>query len=198
MQPRLFIHFPALAFALILSQAISSSAQSRDYLTPAEIDLVKEAQALDKRIDVFIKAAQRRMTIVTGTPASTPASNSKQAKKEAELWGDAPVGSRAELLGDIAKILDAAIDNIDDVSFHDEKSPLLPKALRKLSAAATQFITQLEPLRSQAKSEAEFGNVTDAIEKSESIIEAARKLPAVTEPEKPGKEKKPKEKPSGA
>lgn len=198
MHPRRLINFPVLAIALVLSQANSVVAQSRDYLTPAEIELVKEAQALDKRVDVFIKAVQRRLILVTGTAATTiPANNSKQAKKEAELWGEMPAGSRAELLGDIAKILDAAIDNIDDVSFHDEKSPLLPKALRKLSAAATQFITQLEPLRSQTKSEAEFGSLNEAMDNAESIVEAAKKLPAVTEPEKGAKEKKPKEKPSG-
>ena len=35
--------------------------QEREHLTPEEIDMVKDAQALDKRIDIFIKAAERRM-----------------------------------------------------------------------------------------------------------------------------------------
>jgi hypothetical protein len=38
----------------------------RDHLTQQEVDLVKEAQILDKRIDVFIKAAERRMMVITG------------------------------------------------------------------------------------------------------------------------------------
>jgi|SRR5215813_3167991 len=197
MHPKLLSTGLLTATLVLLLQATTVRAQSRDYLTPAEIDLVKEAQALDKRTDVFIRAVQRRIAVLNGTTATMRPASSKQAKKDAELWGETPTGSRAEILGDIARILDAAIDNIDDVSFHDEKSPLLPKSLRKLSAAAAQFITQLEPLRTQAKSEAEFSNLSQAIENAESIIEAAKKLPEVTEPEKGTKEKKPKEKPSG-
>src|ERR1700746_1731053 len=83
----------------------------RDHLTPQEVDLVKEAQILDKRIEVFIKAADRRLMALNGTQAA----NAKQLKKDSELWGDLPTGSHAELLGDIAGILDEAITNIDDV-----------------------------------------------------------------------------------
>jgi hypothetical protein len=199
MQTKLLLKLLLLMLVLFFCLPTSSSGQTRDYLTPAEIDLVKEAQALDKRTDVFIKAIQRRMSVLTGAPVITPVSNSKQAKKDAELWGETPSGSRAELLGDIAKILDAGIDNIDDVSFHDEKSPLLSKSLRKLAAAATQLISQLEPMKSQVKSEAEFANLSQALENAESIIVAAKKLPPPTETDKneKEKEKKPKEKPSG-
>src|SRR2546428_596685 len=98
---------------------------------------------------------------------------------------------------DVAKILDEAITNIDDVSMHDEKSPLLPKALRKLAASATQIIDQLTPLRSQAKSEEEISNMEQAVENAQSIIEAAKKLPPPAEKEKKDKTKggTPKEKP---
>ncbi len=181
---------------LLAASGYSVAAQTRDHLTPQEVDLVKDAQALDLRTGIFIKAAERRMALVTGTAASTSTSNSKQAKKDAELWGDVPKGTRAELIGDVAKILDEAITNIDDVSMHDEKSPLLPKALRKLAAAATQIIDQLTPLRSQAKSEEEIGNLEQAVENAQSIIEAAKKLPPPAEKEKKDKAKAgPKEKP---
>ncbi len=56
----------------------SAAFQAREHLTPEEIELVKDAQILDKRIDVFIKAADRRMLVLTGTTA--PAS--KQMKKD--------------------------------------------------------------------------------------------------------------------
>ncbi len=181
---------------LLAASGYSVAAQTRDHLTPQEVDLVKDAQALDLRTGIFIKAAERRMALVTGTAASTSTSNSKQAKKDAELWGDVPKGTRAELIGDVAKILDEAITNIDDVSMHDEKSPLLPKALRKLAAAATQIIDQLTPLRSQAKSEEEIGNLEQAVENAQSIIEAAKILPPPAEKEKKDKAKAgPKEKP---
>ena len=196
-----------MLISLLLLASFSATAQTRDHLTPQEVELIKDAQAVDVRINVFIKAAERRLSVLTGTPMSappgTPTGNSKQAKKdaerEAELWGETPKGTRAELLGDIAKILDEAITNIDDVSMHDEKSPLLRKAMRQLAASATQMIGRLTPLRTQTKSEAEVSNLEEALENAQSIIEAAKKLPPPTEQELNPKRKpvKPKEKPRG-
>src|SRR5215510_5069498 len=127
-------------FSLILCLGIVSQAATpqRDYLTPQEVDLIKEAQILDKRIDVFIKAAERRVLVINGGTA--PAANSKQAKKDAERWGELPTGSRAELVSDIARIVDAAIDNIDDVSMHDERNPLIGKSLRKLATSVNSIM----------------------------------------------------------
>ena len=45
----------------LLSFASPATAQTRDHLTPQEVDLVKEAQVLDKRIEIFIKAADRQV-----------------------------------------------------------------------------------------------------------------------------------------
>src|ERR1051325_2388076 len=123
----------------LLSFASPATAQTRDHLTPQEVDLVKEAQVLDKRIDIFIKAANRRLLVLNGG-AATPA-NTKQAKKDAELWGELPTGSRAELVSDIARILDEAITNIDDVSSRDERNPLIPKSLRKLAQSVNTIMT---------------------------------------------------------
>src|SRR4030095_17089654 len=106
----------------------SSGAQARSHLTPQEIELVKEAQMLDKRIDVFVHASERRLIALNGSSAA----NAKQLKKDSEKWGELPVGSRADLVGDLARILDEAITNIDAVSSRDARNPLLPKALRRL------------------------------------------------------------------
>jgi hypothetical protein len=154
--------------------------QARDYLTPKEIDLVKDAQELDKRIDVFIKAANRRLVVIKGLDANT-----KEIKKDAEFWGDLPVGTRSELVGDIARILDAAIDNIDDVSYRDEKNPALPRALRKLVGAASHISEQLKPLQSSATDEAEARNFDELMDNAETIVQAASKLsPEVVQPRK--------------
>ena len=177
---------------LFLMLSIVANAQSRDHLTPQEVELVQESQILDKRIEVFIRAIERRMLVLNGTQAS----NTKQLQKDSDKWGELPKGTRAELIGDIAKILDEAITNIDDVGFHDEKNPLLPKALRKLAAAAEQLMAQLRPIGEQAKTADEVSSVEQAAENAQSIIDAAKKLPAQVEPEKgKGKTKKPKEKP---
>ena len=171
-----------LAFSMVLfiGPILLSNAttlQKRDHLTPQEVDLVKEAQALDKRIDVFIKAAERRMMVINNSSAA----NAKQLKKDAERWGELPTGSRADLVADIAHILDEAITNIDDVSSRDERNPLIPKSLRKLAQSVNTIMAQLKPLSSQAKSDAEVASFALLDEDAQSILEAAGKLPAEVE-----------------
>src|SRR5215218_6713265 len=162
-----------LSFLLFLILPVQASLQKRDHLTPQEVDLIKEAQILDKRIDIFVKAAERRVMVVNGTAAS----NAKLLKKDAERWGELPTGSRFELVGDIARIFDEAITNIDDVSSRDERNPLIPKALRKLAQSVTSIMEQLKPLRGEAKSEAEIASLELLNEDAQSILTAASKLP---------------------
>lgn len=171
-------------FAATLAHAHAAPAPlaSREHLTELEIDRVKEAQAIDKRTEVFIKAAERRLLVITDPNAAA----SKGVKKDMELWGELPKGTRAELFGDIAKILDEAINNIDDVATRDPDSKLLPIALRKLAEASTKFITQLNPLRESAPNGPERDALESVIENAQSIIEAANKLP----PPEPTKKKK--------
>ena len=140
----------ALLFLILIGPGLVR-AQTRDHLTPQEVDLVKEAQVLDKRIDVFIRAAERRLMVINGT--GTAAANAKQLKKDSERWGELPTGSRAELVSDIARILDEAITNIDDVSARDERNPLIAKSLRKLAQAVNTIMAQLKPLSADAKSD---------------------------------------------
>ena len=162
--------FPAVLLASLFS--VTANAQ-RDHLTPQEVDLVKEAQILDKRVEVFIKAAERRLIVLNGTQAA----NSKQLKKDSELWGDLPAGSHADLLNDISGILDEAITNIDDVSARDEKNPLIPKALRRLAEAVNNIMTQVAPFRDQAKSDGEVASLESLNEEAQQILEAVKKLP---------------------
>jgi hypothetical protein len=171
----------------LLSFASPATAQTRDHLTPQEVDLVKEAQVLDKRIDVFIKAAERRILVLNGGTAT--AANTKQAKKDAERWGELPTGSRAELVSDIAKILDEAITNIDDVSARDERNPLIAKSLRRLAQAVNAIMDQLKPLATNAKGDAEIASFEQLNEDAQSILEAANKLPPEVEKEKKTKAK---------
>jgi acyl-CoA reductase-like NAD-dependent aldehyde dehydrogenase len=162
-------------FLLILSATalVANAQEHRDHLTPLEEDLVKDTQILDKRIEVFIKAADRRLLALNGTDAAA----TKQLKKDQEKWGELPTGSRAELIRDVAKILDEAITNIDDVSSRDERNPLIPKALRRLAAEANIIVEKLRPLQAQAKGEAELASFEELMENAESIMQAANKLP---------------------
>lgn len=179
-----------LTAVLVLSfSSAAQASQAREHLTPEEIDLVKDAQVLDKRIDVFIKAADRRMLALGAADTTNP----KQQKKDSETWGELPTGSRAELIGDLAGIFDEAITNIDDVSTRDENNPLIPKALRKLAAAATRIVAQLKPAEAQAKNEGELSSFDQLTEYAESILQAVNKLPPPVEKKEKTKPEKPKE-----
>jgi hypothetical protein len=80
-------------------------------------------------------------------------------------------------VSDIARILDEAITNIDDVSTRDERNPLIPKSLRKLAQSVTTIMAQLKPLSAEAKSDAEVASFEALNEDAQSILEAANKLP---------------------
>ena len=162
-----------IAVAICTGAVFQATAQQRDHLTPQEVDLVKEAQILDKRIDVFIKAAERRLMVISNSAGT----NAKQLKKDSERWGELPTGSRAELVSDIARILDEAITNIDDVSSRDERNPLIGKSLRKLATAVNSIMGQLKPLSAEAKSDAEVASFEMLNEDAQSILEAVNKLP---------------------
>ena len=173
---RILLIFSVTLFAA--STFIVHAAQpQRDHLTQQEVDLVKEAQILDKRIEVFIKAAERRMMVITGSASA----NAKQLKKDSERWGELPTGSRAELVSDIARIFDEAITNIDDVSTRDERNPLIGKSLRKLAQAVNSIMGQLKPLSAEAKTDAEIASFELLNEDAQSILEAVNKLPPEVE-----------------
>ncbi len=173
----------ALGVLLLPAPSARSQTNNRDHLTPQESDLVRDNQELDKRIDVFIRAIERRFAVINGASdvgvAAGNAAAAKKAKKEKETedWGEPPKGTRAELLGDIAGLLDEAITNIDNVSLRDPKNPLIGRSVHKLAAAAKGFTAQLEAMRSQTKDADELAATERALENSQEIVEAAKNAP---------------------
>lgn len=161
-----------LLTALIGLSPVTAQIKKREHLTAQEVELVRDAQQLDTRLGVFIKATERRLQVLSG---EAPA---KVSQKEAEAWGEPPKGTRAELLYDIAHILDEAIENVDDASQRGKQSAVLPKALRKLSEASTRFLAQLQPLRESTHDRDEREQLEVAVENLQQIIAAAKKLPA--------------------
>ena len=158
-----------ILLALFFCSAHHARAQ-REHLTPEEIEQVRDNQALDKRMGVFVKAVERRVLAI-----SNPQTAEKQSAKDTEKVGVLD-GTRAQMLSDIAGILDEAITNIEDASIHSEKSPLIPKALRKLAEAPSRFLPQLTALRDSIEDERERDALERAIESLQQIAEAAGKL----------------------
>lgn len=159
----------------------------RDHLTPQEADLVRDEQELDKRTELFIKAADRRFAVLNGTPITMPKKKTKEG--EPEDWGEPPKGTRTELLSDIGGILDEAIDNIDNVSTRDPKNPLLGTSLRKLAAAARKYGTQLGSMREQAKDADEYAAIDRALESLQQILDAEPKAASIPDPTEKKKKK---------
>lgn len=184
---RFVVRALALPITLALLLGGSAFAQTRDHLTDQETELVRYNQELDKRTDVFIRAIELRFAIINGQVAPTAP---KKSDKEEPDWGAPPKGTRAELLGDIAGILDEAITNIDDVSRRDEKNPLVARSLRKLTAATNGYLNQLNALQTQAKDPDELAAIARIQDYASQIVEVGNKLPAPA-PDSGKKKKKP-------
>lgn len=146
-------------------------AQRRDNLTDKEIELVRDAQQIDLRMKIFVKAIDRRLLVV-----NNDASQAKQIEKDIDTWGELPTGTRGELFGDIARILDEAISKIDDVAVHDAKSDFFPSAVHILADGARKFLPELQTQLAKAADEKEKGAILNAVEYCNQIIEASAKV----------------------
>jgi hypothetical protein len=188
----LFKHsFLLLVGAVIGATALASSdpAQRRDYMTDDEIELVRDAQDIDLRIDVLIKMIDRRFAVLKVNVGGAAIPN-----KEADKWGPAPTGSRTDLLDDIRKLLDKAIDDVDNVAMHPVKFDIdktrsekqkkkdenrFPGSVRNLAAAAKRYQPGLKSLLDSSTDEKDRGVIMGSLESCDEIIEAATtKLPA--------------------
>lgn len=189
--PGYLIFFLSL-FTIHFSLSTAASAQ-RDYLSDQEIEVIREAQEIDKRIAVLTQIIDRRFAALTIDVGA-----SKIPIKGSDDWGAPPQGTRFEMLFDIKRILQKAIDDIDSIAERpdsailpdkDEKRPktyaeLFPKAVHILAAAATRYRPALKAELDRAKTGAETGSILDSLDHCEQIIAAAAKLPAETSKKK--------------
>ena len=167
-------------FCIALLFSFSASAQRRDHLTETETELVREFQEIDTRTEVFIKAIDRRFLVLNAVNVG----GDKQFKKDSEKWGELPTGTRRELLLDIERILQEAIDNIDQVAERNIKSELFPKSVHTLADAAGKFLPQLKSQLDKTNTDMEKGAILGSIEFCNQIIEASAKVPKVVKEEK--------------
>ena len=166
----------------------AAPAQSRDYLTSEEIELIRDAQQIDLRINVLTRAIDRRFQVLKiGTNAPPP------PKKDPGEWGNLPTGTRTELLSDIDHILQKAIDDIDNLSERPDsmvvdpddpdakKHPktyaaLFPKAVKALAAAAERYQPALKAELDKTTDEHEKGLILGSLDKCAEITAAVAKL----------------------
>lgn len=183
---------------MIAASAQYGYSQRRDFLTDKEIDLVRESQDIDARIDVLTKMIDRRFILLNMDTGGW------DGKKHAEQFGDPPTGTRLDLLFDIKRLLQKAIDDIDNLAERPQSAAIRddseykearkdPKrfgiAVRALGAAANRYVDPLRKLYDTAGSEKELGVISDSLNSCELIIESLNQLPPDAEPNKKKKKK---------
>lgn len=156
----------AVIVSIFLCAPCLAQSQKRDHLTEHEADHVRNFQEIDKRMEIFAKAAERRLLALTNP-------NATQKKKEEEIWGPLPTGSKLELLQDYKRILEEAEEKLDDWYNRAGKDNLLPKALSKLKEAVTKQIAQLRALAPQLTDTKEQRALLEAIEEAETVTKAS-------------------------
>lgn len=172
----------ALVSLIFIASAFTSSAtaQRRDFMNDQEIELVRDNQDIDLRMNVLTMMIDRRFSSI-----GIDAGGWKPGQKDSAKWGEAPKGTRLELLTDIKKLLQKAVDDIDDVAMHNENTltqnkkegMLFPKAVRALSTAAARYEVALKLAIDKTTDEKEKGPILDSQEFCRQIIEASSKLP---------------------
>jgi|CXWL01.1.fsa_nt_gi hypothetical protein len=168
---------------------VTANAQ-RDYFTAEEIEIIRYEQEIDQRIDVLVHAIDRRFAVLK-IEVNAP----KRPKKD-ETWGELPTGTRNQLLYDIKRILQKAIDDIDSLAerpdsaviFVDPADPkerrskgfaeLFPKAVRSLATAAKRYGPVLKAELDKNNEMSEKGSILDSLEMCDEIIASVAKLPA--------------------
>ena len=181
-----------LTVVLLGLVSVTSAQSRRDYMTDAEIELVRDAQDIDLRIDVLIKMIDRRFTAL-----GVEVGGAKVPDKETSLWGQAPTGSRTEMLDDIRKLLDKAIDDIDNVAAHPVKYDVepnrsekqkkkdeqrFPSSMKHLAESAKRYQPALKSLIVKSTDEKEKGLIMASLEACDEVIAATTKIPAETKP----------------
>lgn len=181
-----------LLIAVIVVLSATANAQRRDYMSDEEIELIRDAQDIDLRIDTLSTMIDRRFTAL-----GIDAGGARIKPKNADKWGPEPTGTRLQLFHDIRLLLQKAADDIDDIAGRNEISQaqnkmegkLFPKAVRSLAASAARYLPLLETAGSKSEDRMESGVLAKSIELCEQILASVTKLP----PE-PTKEEKKKQK----
>ncbi len=171
-----------IPFVLLTLNAAELRSQTRDFMTDAEIELVRENQEVDLRIDVLIRMIDRRFAalgIVTEGP--------KSQKKVPENWGPEPTGTRFQLLTDVNRLIEKAISDVDSVAGRQPEKMVAPKkgesvfnkAVKALVNAANRWqpLLKKENAAAQTAQDEKLYGITGAsVEFCDQIIEAMAKL----------------------
>jgi hypothetical protein len=147
-----------------------------DYLTEEEDDHVRQAQAPDDRVKVFMKIADRRLLAITAPPAPPSVDKKDQKKIEEEVreWGALPKLTRAELLQHYARAIAECMNKLEDAYERNPKSSALAKALAHLRDSTDKHLQTLRSLAPELKDENETSALRQAVEEAETANKGSR------------------------
>ncbi len=164
-----------LSLVVLTSIATTVSGQSagrRDSLTTNENDLVQESKSPVERVQILTKAVDRRLAALSDPNTARP----EEPADFIEKFGEFPMGSRSELLGDVVRIINEASDYLNELATREPYSRLMIKAAREFVGAAERWQPKLEAMKQKVRGE-ETNLLNEALEKVQEIIESGRKLP---------------------
>lgn len=173
MTRKTYLFFLLLIVSLISTISASAQGERRNNLTDEEDELVREAQEIDKRMEIFVKVIDRRFLVINDPAAA----ESKQVQKENNKWGPLRTGTKLQMLSDIDVTLREAIAKLDDVAERDMVNPLFPKAVRILSSACQRWIPLFQALEQKATEEKEKEMLVNSVDNANQVIEAVSRLP---------------------
>jgi hypothetical protein len=157
-------HRVLLTAALALLVAWSSPALGQrkgDYLTEGELDIVRDVREIDKRADVFLTVADRRLAVLADQAAEPDGRLSK-------YMGPMPTGSQVELLDDYRHAVEELMIKLEDEFERKGLSAELKKGLEAARDRVAKQIQQIEAIKPKLTG--------DAAQFAGKAIEVAREL----------------------
>jgi hypothetical protein len=184
--PFRFVTILLAVVASLIALSSEASAQRRDFVTEEEIEIIRDAQDIDARIEALSRMIDRRFAVL-----NIEVNGWKDVRKQSDVWGELPKGTRLELLSDIKKLLQKSVDDIDNLASNPDAAPIRDKgdkrakkdperfgnAVRYLATAAGRYLAPLKTELDKTTEEKEKGPILDAIDLCDQIIEAVGKLP---------------------
>jgi hypothetical protein len=99
-----------LLLTILAVTILGQKSDVRDHLTEQEVDLVRSNQEIDLRVEVFMKAADRRLL------ASQRTRRRSRRRKRRRYGRPLPTGTALQLLQDYKRILEELEEKLDDAS----------------------------------------------------------------------------------
>ena len=184
-----WIFFIPLVIIFLFTLPSAANAQRADHLTDEEIELIRDVQEVDLRMEIYVRAIERRLLAINGT-SDLDKDGLRLLEKESEKWGALPDGTFSDLLSDIPRILDEAVSKIEDVAERNESSDLFPFAVYIIADYCRDLPPRLDALRTRAAGARDTALINTAIGECSDIVEASSKIPRPDPKDRNKKKKK--------